>query len=509
MPGVVRYITDPNSRTKEHREQEDKVRAELNIRTKRIKLNWDYYEGDHRKHLADDNTNTDDNVVFNLYGLGVDKGVSDVVASTEDGVISGPKFDIVGDESPLPRIVREIGRIFRPAAQKSVDQLYLDAVWDVNNKELFLHNLALSSGVTGHSFIKIIPDTYASEEFSERKLARLILLNPCHVTAFWEEGDKDKVLAFRIEYGREGNAKRQDIVWQAPESMIDDYGNESMSDGVWIIYDYEQRDNRRTWGLVNEQIWSYEWSPIVQWQNMPNPNDFYGREDISKADRGLNDSLNFVSSNMQRIIKYHADPTTVATGTKESDIKDTAINRLLSIENENAKVYNVEMESDLESSMAFSKVLRRGYFDGIRELDPATVEDRLGDLTNFGLRVLYGDKTKKTATKRMMCGMGLTDINQRVLELGAFGAKRKVAIKWPAILPDDPLIQTQALDMDTQHGTSQETYLEKRGYDPQLEMMRREREQAEQTTNAVTLRQGEKLDALRNGVNGNAKQTTA
>jgi hypothetical protein len=513
MPGVTRYITDPDATDRAKTLQEDAFRAELRVRTQRIEANWKQYKGKHRQHLQDDGTNTDDNVVFNISGLAVDKGVSDLVATTDEGVVEGPKFDIVGDEQPRrPNIIQRMSSAFRPATPKSPEQLWLDAAWSANNKELFLLDTALTSGVTGHNFVKVIPDALPNPDDPANPLPRLVLLNPCHVTAFWDDGDKAIILAYRIQYGPDRNQRRQDIVWEADRETLDKYGN-VVDKGRWVIYDYEQV-NRVKWTLVNKaenpHIWEYAWSPIVQWKNLPDPNDFYGCEDVTEPNVKLNDSLNFTASNIQRIIKYHADPKTVGTGVKADEVFATAVDRFIAIPNEAAKVFNLEMMSDLASSMNFAHMVRRGFFDGVRELDPATVEDRLGDMTNFGIRVLYGDKIKKTGSKRMMAGMGLTDINQRILDIGGFGPNRKVAIKWPAALPSDPLVQTQSLDMDTKHGLSQESYLSLRGYDSELEAARRENDIAEGTLRDTVARQGALVDNLRNGNgtnggNGNAR----
>src|SRR5688572_18184388 len=100
MPGVTQYIADPNSRLQAFRTQEDAVRNELRARTERIDRNWRYYDGKHKKHLADDGTNTDDNVVINLYGLAVDKSAA---------VLNSPKFDIADNEVTRPALTTRNG----------------------------------------------------------------------------------------------------------------------------------------------------------------------------------------------------------------------------------------------------------------------------------------------------------------------------------------------------------------------------------------------------------------
>lgn len=504
MPGVTRYIADPNSRKKEVTDQEDLWRIERTARINKIKLNWQYYWGDHQRHLTDDGTNTDDNVVFNVYGQAVDDGVADLMSTSASGVINGPTFTIASD-APPPMIVRVANQVMRAKPKLSPEQQWLDGFWAANNKELLLHNLALMGGVTGHTFIKIVPNVYPNADAPALPYPRLILLDPLYISVFWQEGDKAKVLAYRIQYGPERDERRQDIVWEEPlpdAQAYDAEGNPTEMAGRWVIYQWQRKNTSRWTELVPPQAWEYAGSPIIQWQNLPNPMDFYGCEDVQGDDRRLNDSLNFVNSNIQRIIKYHADPKTIGTGVKQDEVFATGVDRFISTPNENAKIFNLEMMSDLSSSMNFAKTIRRGFFDGVSELDPATVEDQLGDLTNFGLRVLFGDKVRKAGTKRMMCGMGLTDINQTALEIGGFGAATKPTIKWPDLLPSDPVAQSQALNTDRQHGLSVDTYLTERGFDPELEAEKRQRERGESIMDQTVARQGTLLDRLRGGGNG-------
>ena len=57
----------------------------------------------------------------------------------------------------------------------------------------------------------------------------------------------------------------------------------------------------------------------------------------------------------------------------------------------NALIQNLEMQSDLNSSLNFIRYLRQALFDVSRAVDIDSMADKLGSLTNFGLRVLYQD----------------------------------------------------------------------------------------------------------------------
>ena len=63
-------------------------------------------------------------------------------------------------------------------------------------------------------------------------------------------------------------------------------------------------------------------------------------------------------------------------------------------------IYNVEMQSDLASSQTYLMTVRQGLFDITRTVDISSMNDKLGALTNFGLRVLYQDSLSKNETKK-------------------------------------------------------------------------------------------------------------
>src|SRR6185436_1088528 len=107
------------------------------------------------------------------------------------------------------------------------------------------------------------------------------------------------------------------------------------------IYDWAETAIASGWQKQGEEkVWPYSWSPIVDWKNLPAPNHYYGKSDLGTIGR-LNDGLNFVVSNIQRILKHHAHPKTVATGIGASGIEETAIDGLWAIDKDTAKVYTV------------------------------------------------------------------------------------------------------------------------------------------------------------------------
>lgn len=498
MPAAIRYGT-PN--TPQWKSAETDFTKESIARHSDAKQAWAYYLGEHKKPLKPDKSQVDDNMVINLIGLIVDKGVSALFGASEVEVDGGVKFAIVNQPGEPGFVVKTANKVvsavrdFFGAVKQQIEdpaQDYLDLVWRANQKNILLHDLAMYGGLLGHVFVKLIPNGVTDPE-TGNQVTRIVNLDPKTVTVYWSASDYSQVLWYRVQYDSGGASYREDTV-----RALDDKGNPL---DYWLIYTYEresatQMRQQGEWKQVGDPVrWGYSFAPIIDWKNMPMPGSYYGRDDVVQNSIKLNDALNFIASNIARILKHHASPKTIATGVAKQDIVPTGVDGLWTIEKETAKVYNLEMQTDLGSSLNFMQFLRRATFDGARELDPTSVQDQLGALTNFALRVLYHDTLQKGGTKRLLYGDGLLRLCRALLALGNLATTVKLSVDWPEPLPNDPVAQAQALAIDvTTGGLSKETYLEKRGYDAEQEAQRREMEQFEAGMNAPS--QPDPLEAL-------------
>ncbi len=97
------------------------------------------------------------------------------------------------------------------------------------------------------------------------------------------------------------------------------------------------------------------------------------------------------------------------------------------------EVTNLEMQSDLGSSLAFLQLIQQWFFSEHRSVDMARFAVDLGNITNFGLQTLYKDALDSFQTKRSLYGRGLLDISERSLAL--MGVDVRPSINWPAPLP--------------------------------------------------------------------------
>lgn len=408
--------------------------AEEMARVRDIATRWQYYTGKHPRPLKVRPGQPDDNIIVNFVRIVVDKGVS----------------FLFGNE-----VTFEIDEVRRTEAEE-----WLDAAWEANNKMLLLQKLALNGAVAGHAFAKIVPGA---------PYPRIIVLDPATVTVRWAPDDIERVLLYRIQYtaldpqaGRMVNY-RQDI---------------RLTDEGWVIADF-RAERGGEWRTVNEERWPYAWPPIVDCQNLPAPNSFWGDSDISDDIIQLNRAMNFILSNIARIIRFHAHPKTWGRGFTADQLR-IGVDETIVLPSPEAELRNLEMQSDLASSIAAFERLREAFHEVTCVPEVAVGKmDRVGALSGVALQILYRPLVERTEVKRRLYGKLITDLNARLLEMGGYGAGINTVLHWPELLPADPLQERQVALLDQQLGVSQDTILARLGYDPDLEREKREVRTAE------------------------------
>lgn len=361
-----------------------------------------YYKGDHRAQLKVKVGTQDENIVQNFVGLAVDRSVSRLFRG-------GVKFN-------LPE-------------GADAQQEYLDAVWDLNKKEIILYQVGLHGAVYGTTYFKICPDEL-TDPYTGKTFPRLIPLDPEIIRVQVEAHDMNDVKEYRIEYTANETREERQVAVSHREitrhSKSDDYGVDEDGEGVketpdtWMIEEWEQVGGGM-WTLVEKVEWPYNFPNIIHWKNLPSLKSCYGDSDIDDA-INVQDKSNFVVSNTGKIIKFHAHPETIGTGFSVKDMQnfDAAVGSFHAIPNADAKVFNLEMGSDLASSRAFANDLRQSIFDISREVDISSMSDKLGALTNFGLHVLYTDALDKNNTKRQLYADALLELNRRLLVIAGY-----------------------------------------------------------------------------------------
>lgn len=412
---------------------QDTVRMTEQDRLEKFRRNWEIYYGKGPKPLKVVAGQADDNLRMNFGRMFIDKGVAFLFGKDVG-------FELAeGETTP--------------------EEDYLDQVWQANRKMSLLQKLATSGAVCGTAFVKIL--------WKPGMDPRLIICDPETVSVTLAEDDIDKVVSYRIRYPSvDPNTKKPIVIQQLIEP-----------DGLgWLITDQRGDAGGGSMQTVNEQKWPYAFSPIVHCQNIIAPHEFWGMSDIEDDLVEAIDKENFTVSNILKILRYHAHPKTWARGVRAEQLHVNPDN-LIVLPGETATIQNLEMQSDLASSIAMHKELRQFIHELARVPEVATGKvESVGQLSGVALEILYQPLIEKTEAKRVTYGEMIVELNRRLLALGGFGDENITQLHWQDLLPKDAGVQAQAALSLKQLGVSGDTLVQQFGYDPDLEREKRAKE---------------------------------
>lgn len=454
MPAILPFY-DVNNK-----DVNDLGMKENQARQKEIGKRWKYYDGDHAKPLKVRPDAKDDNVILNLCGRTVDKTTEFIGVPT--------RFEIEGGAELEP------GASGALEEQTSPEQQTLDELWQRVRE--WTSEVLTSGQISGHNFTRIHQNEDEEWTYS--------LLDPRTMTVFWNAGILRSTLFYRMEWSVGKQMFRQDTVpvWllnndRANPWMMGDMrrdGTVTPRPEGWKIIEYEQ-NQRKEWVKLAEDDWEFSFAPIVDWANHRRPHTYYGQSSL--ANPSLNDSINFVASNTARIIKYHAHPKTIGVGVDPEKIIPTAVDGFYSVP-DGADVKNLEMQSDLSSSLNMLNLLKGEFFASQRVIDIASVQDKLGQITNFGVRMMFSDMLSMTDEMRKRYGeKGLGETLRRLLWVQGIELEDRPKAIWDDPLPTNRLELLQSAKIESELGTtSKQTLAKDLGRDPVVEAEHRDEE---------------------------------
>jgi len=342
--------------------------------------------------------------------------------------------------------------------QTTPEEEALAAIWDANRKMTFLNDLAITGGICGQVFVKTLP-----EGEGEAQNVRLVNVQPEYVEVRYEPQNIDNVWLYSISW--EELAKDNKPLFRRQDIERDENGR-------WTVKNFVARKGN-VWKPDPDNpdvVWAYDWPPIITCQNLLAPGSFYGYSDLEGL--GLQDSINYVASKIQRILRYHMHPKTIGKNFAPGDVK-IGVDDTMILPDADSDLWNLEMQSDLAGGQAFLDRLIN-WFMGIARhprVDPAIIN--VGALSGFALRVLYTPLLQKTAVKKLTYGDMLVELNRRLLEMTGHGDDHIVTIHWPDPLPKDERMATEAdkFELDYQVA-SLETVRTRRGLKHETEQER-------------------------------------
>jgi hypothetical protein len=431
-------------------DQKEFTDAEIK-RQNHIQENWKYYDGEHKKHIkveVDEHT-VDDNVTINLCATLVDRTNSRLFGDPIRGEML--TFDVESkDEVKEGKVeLHETGSSKAEADDKKdrAAQAFLQDVWDRSGGLNVIYNdVGVFGAVTGHFAFKIVEDEEGP---------RTVVLDPNFLSALTRQDDKSVVRAYKIEYKMVARDPKDNRIKSALFRQVILNGLEWGLDSGWYMQDFV---NFGRMNAAQEKEWlpwsdidAWEYCPIIDGQNLPHARDYYGMSDLHNV-KGLNDEINFLMSNVNRIVRYHSHPRTIGIGVEPDTIQETSVDSFWAVPTtpDQAEIYNLEMQSDLSAVLNFFHIIREAFWTLGREADPAVFKEKIGNVTNFGLRVLYLDALNKLGQKRQTYGKAFQVLGERLLALGEGFEKLTIVPKWNDPLPSDPreLVETMMMEMD-------------------------------------------------------------
>jgi len=413
--------------------------AEDEQRLADINKRWQAYYGKIAKPLKVKPGQIDDNLRLNFAGGVVNEGVAFLFGHDIDFVVGANTT--IGEAEGNPH--------------QAADD-WLEACWKKNKGMTLLQELAINGGVAGHAYLKVIePGTVQNQT----PYPRLVLVDPATISALWDPHDYKMVLKWTIAWHGVNPDTGRPIAFR--QLITKDAGGAS-----WTIVDQHSDERSSVWTTDDTALWPYAWSPVFHCQNLPAPNQFYGMADLEDDVIEAAAAINFTASNIGRILRFHAHPKTWGTGFQAAQL-DVAVDGTIILPSKDATLQNLEMQSDLSSSLEFYKRMLEAFYAVSRtpEITTGNVGEGLGSLSGLALQVLYGPLVRKNGTKQRLYGDMLTDLSARLLEMSGQGADLDVSISWPNPLPADPVAERTALQTDTAMGVaSKATVAEKLGY---------------------------------------------
>ncbi|HRC75434.1 MAG TPA: phage portal protein [Kouleothrix sp.] len=402
----------------------DRMFADDFDRLTTMKRGWDYYEGRHPDMLQVLPGEPNDNTRINLARTIVNRGIA---------FLLGNELTWQFDETD---------------ATTTPAEAYVRGIWDANAKMTLLHEVAQNGFITGVAAIKVAPQPDGT--------IRLINLNPVDLRLFSAPDDSDDVWCFVVKYCADDRGVP--VHYAEITERTGPRGS-----ATWQITTYRAAGGARSYTPVGGPIaWPYALPPILACKNWPRANCPYGYSDLEDTD--LMDALNLSASSTRKTLRLFPDPQDVLFGASAKGLRRGG-EHIWGDLPATARVERLELSADaLDAARQHAIDTRAAIFAGAQMPDIST-EARLGQLTNFGLRVLYMDLLHKNNTKRIMYGGLINRVNQLLAAIGGFGPV-ETSFTWPDPLPADELAQIQAVTQKRASGlVDDETLTTELGYD--------------------------------------------
>lgn len=395
-----------------------------------------YFDGNHPEQLTyDAEYEPNDNTMINLVAITAERTATFLF----------PKVPII--------------EIDPSSVDETPEELWVRKMLHENGGLQFLVKLALRGFLAGHAYVRVRP----GKRVGRRKTnPRLTLLDPLAVTVYWSADDVGEVLWYENRYQVGSQVEIQDYVWRPEKGEA----------GEWEIYTYRTNgkpqgglgeisnnpngsanSGRSDWGdYVSgnsfERISTPDGKefarhaspipPIIEFAHLPHPDDYYGHGEANQMT--LQDTINRLWSEINRIVRKHSDPVDAVTG---ADVDEVEVGQdIMTIANPDAKVQRLELKGDLSAAVATVDKLVETYLSVARVVVLKGEAKDLQRVTNASVRTLFIDALAKNEVLRESYGRGIELMCKLAIQMSDedFAGRAldmDVVCKWPEPLPVD------------------------------------------------------------------------
>ena len=292
---------------------------------------------------------------------------------------------------------------------------FLTEVSKQNKQQQFAWKAATVGGITGDVFVLV---TYQEPTAAERQIyphskgkIRIQLLLSEQVFPTWDPMDPDRLLSVRIEtvyYADKGindltgdmNHQGRNLYTQRFTQII------TPTEIVEQLHGGQPVRRRNILGEI----------PVVHWQNIPFPGEFYGLPDTQDL-IDLQREFNEKSTDISDIINYQGSPVTVITGGKAKNL-ERGPKQIWSGLPADAKVYNLGLEGNLAEAELYRKsILEMMYaLSDVPEGSLGKIQP-ISNTSGAALHTQFEPLIKKTHKKRATYEPGIEKINYLILRI--------------------------------------------------------------------------------------------
>jgi len=354
-------------------------------------------------------------------------------------------------------------------------RLMLEETWRRNNKFLWGLEAGQMGGVTGDCFVRI---SWETEDPLEDPYARADII-PSHL-CFPEFGgphgvDRKKLTRIAIVTP----------VFKYPEQLpAAQYRSRSVGVAaqvtinaeVWTAATYNRDGTIKTPCTVQEYVdgepsgnpvvSSLGEIPVVHIPNYPLAGEYFGLSDMIDSVE-INRELNEKMTDISDIINYHASPQTILYGVKLRDLEKGA-NRMWAVPAD-ARVENLELDSNLEASNKYIELLRKSLFEltSTPENILGSTTQAISNTTGVALQLQFLPMIAKRDIKVLTYSHGLRLVNRLMIKIteladpdfrmkmkGLKGNKYRNNVVFPDPLPHDELKELEKAIMKIEAGLS-------------------------------------------------------